>query len=100
MRLLDTDCIVNPRASRTVFSGRRLVADALTQFVRRLAALGCGFGMRVLQASRIVQFTTVAAIALGGSLRQRKRAAQQQYGGQKKNAFFQWFLPWAVTGPL
>jgi|GEM_PF-4836054 len=52
------------------------------------------------QASVIVQLTAVPAVALGGSrFGQRQRAAQQQRSGQKKNAFFQWFLPWAMTGP-
>src|SRR5260221_12082547 len=55
--------------------------------------------MRALQASLVVQFTTVPAIALGGRLRQRQSASEQQSSGQKKNAFFQWFLPRAMTGP-
>ena len=50
--------------------------------------------MGAVQASVVVQLTTVPTIALGASsLSQRQGTGQQNYSGQKTNAFFQWFLP-------
>src|SRR5579863_4217594 len=55
--------------------------------------------MGALQASAIVQFTAVPAIALGGRFRLRQSTGQQQYSGQKTKALFQWFLPRAMMAP-
>jgi len=56
--------------------------------------------MGALQASLIVQFTPVAAIALRGRrFRQRQSTGQQQYSGQKTNAFFQRFLLGPMIAP-
>ena len=79
----------------TADSGVWLVADPLTELMRRLAALSRRFVLGALQASVIVRLTAVPAIALGGRLRQRQSAGQQQSSSQKKKTFFQWFLPWA-----
>ena len=56
--------------------------------------------MGAVQASVVVQLTTVPTIALGASsLSQRQGTGQQNYSGHKTNAFFQWFLPRAMLAP-